>query len=111
MKTTPTLLLTLALLALCGCASITKQATATMADVQTLLSAFLPPDFKGDYHSSEKNMYFDYALEVDGIAKVGERWVFAYFRYDGNGHFPITPALSWTGEHHIELGKKPAGVP
>lgn len=101
-------LIALLVLALSGCASITKHATDDMAQVQLLLKAVLPPDFKGDWASSEKNMYFDYAIEVGGLHQLASGdWAFTYLSFDGAGHFPLTPALSWNGEHHIHLGTKP----
>lgn len=105
------LLILIIAVTLSGCSSITRQAVDTSTQVQTLLSTLLDPTFTGNYHAEEHNMYIDYTIDVQGISKSGDRWVFTYFEFSGSGHFPLTPGLAWKGDHHITLGKKsPSGL-
>lgn len=115
-------ILAIALLALCGCATITKTAIDEANQVQLLLGALLPPDFKGDFSDTESNMYFNYTFEagglhlidaVDQFGKPKTIWAFTWLYFDGSSSVPLTPALAWTGHHHIALGTRPTlgGVP
>lgn len=97
-----------ALIALAGCQSLVTRATDDAAQIQLLLQKILPADFTGDFSDTETNMYFNYTVSVGGLHKLSDgTWAFSWLSFDGQGHFPLTPALSWNGEHHIHLGAKP----
>lgn len=92
---------------LSACSTMPTNATAALQnkipDMQTIISALVPPSYKGDYHWDHHNLYFNFTLDVGNLHKdANGQWTWDWLNFvDSNG--------LWHGG--IRFGKVPLLLP
>ena len=79
--------LVLVMLILSGCATGGGDRQSL---VQRILTAKLPPDFRGDAHVQEKTAWFKFELRAGDLRREGGRWVWTWLTYQGDSPFTDT---------------------
>ena len=73
--------------ALCGGGCSTASIQHTRAEINAILDAVLPADFRGPVDIRGKNPYFDFAIVAGDVHRDTDGWHWAWMSFTASGRF------------------------